>query len=75
MIVGLPEIFLRRYIAVSKINIDSGGRLAMTAAIRQVFAGSPGDFDPRKYLGPARESLKQLYMHKNQYVLGSAGKA
>ena len=47
----------------------------MTAAIRKVFVDSPGEFDPRKYLGPARDDLKQLYMHKNTHVLESAGKA
>ena len=47
----------------------------MTAAIRKVFTESPGEFDPRKYLGPAREELKKLYAHKNIEVLGSAGKA
>ncbi|MFH1152409.1 MAG: class II fructose-bisphosphate aldolase [Pseudomonadota bacterium] len=75
--VGIPEEQLRKAaaMAVSKINIDSDGRLAMTAAIRKVFAESPGEFDPRKYLGPARDSLKKLYMHKINNVLGSAGKA
>jgi fructose-bisphosphate aldolase class II len=47
----------------------------MTAAIREVFAKSPAEFDPRKYLGPARDSLKELYKHKNIEVLGSANKA
>ena len=61
--------------AVCKINIDSDGRLAMTAAIRKVFAEKPSEFDPRKYLGPARDALKALYMHKNNNVLGSAGHA
>ncbi len=75
--IGIPEDQLRKAAAlsVSKINIDSDGRLAMTAAIRKVFFESPQEFDPRKYLGPARDSLKQLYMHKNTQVLGSAGKA
>ncbi|MCP3940482.1 MAG: class II fructose-1,6-bisphosphate aldolase [Desulfobacteraceae bacterium] len=75
--IGIPEEQLRKAAAlsVSKINIDSDGRLAMTAAIRKVFFESPGQFDPRKYLGPARDSLKQLYIHKNIHVLGSAGKA
>jgi fructose-bisphosphate aldolase class II len=61
--------------AVCKINIDSDGRLAMTAAIRKVFCEHPDEFDPRKYLGPARDALKALYMHKNKSVLGSAGHA
>jgi len=47
----------------------------MTAIIRKVFAEKPDEFDPRKYLGPARDELKKLYAHKNQEVLGSAGKA
>jgi len=75
--VGIPEDQLRRAAksAVCKINIDSDGRLAATAAIRKTLAEKPEEFDPRKYLGPARESLKSLYMHKNNNVLGSAGKA
>lgn len=75
--VGIPEEQLRRAAksAVCKINIDSDGRLAMTAAIRKVFVDSPAEFDPRKYLGPARESLKQLYIHKIKNVLGSDNKA
>ncbi len=75
--VGIPEEQLRRAAksAVCKINIDSDGRLAMTAAIRKVMAENPGEFDPRKYLGPARDLLKALYKHKNENVLGSAGKA
>jgi fructose-bisphosphate aldolase class II len=73
--VGIPEEQLRKAAksAVCKINIDSDGRLAMTAIIRKVFAEKPDEFDPRKYLGPARDELKKLYMHKNQNVLGSAG--
>jgi fructose-bisphosphate aldolase, class II len=75
--IGIPEDQLRRAAssAVCKINIDSDGRLAMTASIREVMANKPGEFDPRKYLGPARDELKKLYMHKNINVLGSAGKA
>jgi len=71
--VGIPEEQLRQASksAVCKINIDSDGRLAMTAAIRKVFAENPAEFDPRKYLGPARESLKKLYEHKIINVLGS----
>ncbi|HQH41162.1 MAG TPA: class II fructose-1,6-bisphosphate aldolase [Bacteroidales bacterium] len=74
---GVPEDQLRRAAAsaVCKINIDSDGRLAMTAAIRKVFAEKPDEFDPRKYLGPAREALKELYKHKIVHVLGSANKA
>ena len=75
--IGIPEEQLRRAAksAVCKINIDSDGRLAMTASIRKVLATKPGEFDPRKYLGPAREELKKLYMNKNINVLGSANKA
>jgi fructose-bisphosphate aldolase class II len=75
--IGIPEEQLRKAAssAVCKINIDSDGRLAMTAAVREVFATQPAEFDPRKYLGPARENLKKLYMHKVENVLGSAGKA
>ena len=75
--IGIGEDQLRAAAksAVCKINIDSDGRLAMTAAIRKVFADKPGEFDPRKYLGPARSSLKELYVRKNKEVLGSAGHA
>jgi len=75
--VGIPEEQLRRAAAsaVCKVNIDSDGRLAMTAAIRKVFNENPAEFDPRKYLGPARDALKELYKHKIVNVLGSAGKA
>ena len=75
--VGIPEEQLRRAAqsAVCKINIDSDGRLAMTAMIRKVFAEKPSEFDPRKYLGPARDELIKMIKRKNQNVLGSAGKA
>jgi len=74
--IGIPEPWLREAAksAVCKINIDSDSRLAMTAAVRRVFAESPAEFDPRKYLGPARESMKKLYMHKIIAVLGSNNK-
>jgi fructose-bisphosphate aldolase class II len=73
---GIPEEQLRRAAksAVCKINIDSDGRLVMTALIRKVFAEKPGEFDPRKYLGPAREELFKMYVDKNEKVLGSAGR-
>ena len=61
--------------AVCKVNIDSDGRLAMTAAIRKAFVENPAEFDPRKYLGPARDALKELSKHKCVNVLGSAGHA
>ena len=75
--IGIPEDQLRRAAqsAVCKINIDSDGRLAMTAAVRKVFVEKPAEFDPRKFLGPARDALKELYKHKNINVLGSAEKA
>jgi fructose-bisphosphate aldolase class II len=75
--VGIPEEQLRKAAAsaVCKINIDSDGRLAMTAMIRKVFGDTPSEFDPRKYLGPAREELKKMIVYKNTNVLGSAGKA
>jgi fructose-bisphosphate aldolase class II len=75
--VGIPEEQLRKAAAsaVCKINIDSDGRLAMTAIIRKVFAENPGEFDPRKFLGPARDELKKMYAAKNKNVLGSAGRA
>jgi fructose-bisphosphate aldolase class II len=74
---GVSEDQLRRAArsAVCKINIDSDGRLAVTAAVRKVLAEKPGEFDPRNYLGPARDSLRELYKHKVMYVLGSADKA
>ena len=75
--VGIPADQLRRAAqsAVCKINIDSDGRLAITAVIRKVFAENPSEFDPRKYLGPAREELIKMVKRKNEQVLGSAGKA
>ncbi|MBI5220056.1 MAG: class II fructose-1,6-bisphosphate aldolase [Bacteroidia bacterium] len=73
---GVSEDQLRRAAssAVCKINIDSDGRLAVTAAVRKVLFEKPGEFDPRNYLGPARDKLKELYVHKIIHVLGSAGK-
>ena len=75
--VGIPEEQLRKaaHSAVCKINIDSDGRLAMTAVIRKIFAENPAEFDPRKYLGPAREELIKMIKLKNETVLGSAGRA
>jgi fructose-bisphosphate aldolase, class II len=74
---GVSEDQLRRAAssAVCKINIDSDGRLAMTAAIRKVLVEKPGEFDPRNYLGPARDKLKELYKHKIEHVLGSLNRA
>jgi fructose-bisphosphate aldolase class II len=75
--VGIPEEQLRKAAksAVCKINIDSDSRLAFTAAVRKVFAEKPGEFDPRKYCGPARDLMEELYKHKIINVLGSNGKA
>jgi len=75
--VGIPAEQLRKAAksAVCKINVDSDGRLVLTAIIRKVFKESPAEFDPRKYLGPAREELVKMMMDKNEHVLGSAGKA
>ena len=75
--VGIPEEQLRKAAksAVCKINIDSDSRLAFTAAVRKVFAEQPAEFDPRKYCGPARDLMTELYKHKIINVLGSDGKA
>ncbi len=75
--VGIPEDQLRKAAksAVCKINIDSDSRLAFTAAVRKVFWEKPAEFDPRKYCGPARDLMEQLYKHKIINVLGSDGKA
>jgi fructose-bisphosphate aldolase class II len=75
--VGIPAEQLRKAAksAVCKINIDSDGRLVLTAIIRKVFKESPAEFDPRKYLGPAREELIKMIIDKNENVLGSAGHA
>ncbi len=75
--VGVPEDQLRKAAksAVCKINIDSDGRLVVTAIIRKIMHENPALFDPRKYLGPAREEHTKMVMHKNREVLGSADKA
>jgi fructose-bisphosphate aldolase, class II len=74
--VGIPEEQLRKAArsAVCKINIDSDGRLVITAMIRKIFGENPKEFDPRMYLGPAREELTKLIERKNKDVLGSAGR-
>ena len=74
---GVPEDMLREAArsAVCKINIDTDLRLVLTATIREVFSKDPGEFDPRKYLGPGRSAVKELVRHKIKNVLGSAGKA
>ena len=73
---GVPEDQIKRAVksAVCKVNIDSDGRLVMTAMIRKYLAEHPKEFDPRKYLGPAREELKKMYIDKCE-LLGSNGKA
>jgi len=73
---GVPEEAISRAakMAVCKVNIDTDLRMALTAKIRQVFAEKPGEFDPRKYLGPGREAIKNMVRHKLN-VLGCAGKA
>jgi fructose-bisphosphate aldolase class II len=75
--IGIPEDWIRKACtsSVCKVNIDSDGRLWMTASIRKTFKEKPAEFDPRKYLGPARDALVAMYKHKNEKVLGSAGKA
>lgn len=75
--VGVPEEQLRKasQLAVCKINIDSDLRLAMTGTIRKYFDEHPADFDPRQYLKPARENIKNLVKHKICDVLGSNDKA
>ncbi len=74
---GVPEDMLRKAasMAVCKINIDSDLRLAFTAAIRRHFVENPAHFDPRQYLAPARELIKQCVKHKLVDVLGCNGKA
>jgi len=74
---GVPEDLIRKAAAmgVCKVNIDTDLRLAMTATIRRVFVESPAEFDPRKYLGPARDAIRGVVRHKLIDVLGCAGKA
>lgn len=75
--IGIPEEMLRQAAksAVCKINIDSDIRMAMTAAIRQYMAENPSHFDPRQYLTPARDAVRNMVAHKIENVLGSSGKA
>ena len=74
---GVPEELLRKAagMAICKINIDTDIRLAMTASIRQYLAEHPEDFDPRAYLKPARQAVKDMVQHKIKNVLGCSGKA
>ena len=74
--IGVPEEQLRKAagMAVCKINIDSDIRLAITATIRQYMAEHPDHFDPRQYLKPARQAVKDMVAHKLVHVLGSNNK-
>ena len=74
---GVPEEQLREAAksAVCKVNIDTDGRMVVTAVIRKILMENPKEFDPRKYLGPARKELIEMIKHKNTNVLGSAGRA
>ena len=74
--IGIPEDMLRQAakMAVCKINIDSDLRLAMTAGVREHLNKAPADFDPRKYLTPGCDNIRDLVTHKIKYVLGSEGK-
>lgn len=73
---GVPEEFLRKAasMSISKINIDTDIRLAMTACIRKHFSENPADFDPRSYLKPARQAVKDMVKYKMKNVLGCSGK-
>lgn len=73
--VGVPGEQLRKAskLSVCKINVDTDGRLVVTAKIREIFATKPEEYDPRKYLGPARDALKELLIKKNVNIMGSAG--
>ena len=73
--IGIPEDQLRKAssMAVCKINIDSDMRLAMTGTIRKYFNEHPSEFDPRKYMAPARDTIKEVVKHKMIHILGSAG--
>lgn len=73
---GVPEEMLKRatQFGICKINIDTDLRLAMTACVREFLSKNPSEFDPRKYLGPAREAIKAMVQHKIKDVLGCSGK-
>lgn len=73
---GVPEEMLKKaaQMGVCKINIDTDLRLAMTASVRKYLAENPSDFDPRKYLGPGRQSIKEMVRHKIRNVLNSSGR-
>ena len=73
--IGIPdsELLKASKSAVAKINVDTDGRLAFTAGIREVFATNPKEFDPRKYVGPAKNYMKEYYKEKIRNVFGSEG--
>ena len=73
---GVPEEMVNQAskMAMCKVNIDTDLRMALTAKIRQVFSEKPAEFDPRKYLGPGRDAIREMVRHK-LHVLGCAGKA
>ena len=73
---GVPEDMIReatKY-GICKVNIDTDLRLAMTAEVRRYLIEHPADFDPRKYLGPARDAIRDMVAHKIRNVLGSSDK-
>lgn len=73
---GVPEEMIKKAAkyGICKVNIDTDLRLAMTAAVRKIFVENPSEFDPRKYLGPARDAIKKMVQHKIKNVLGSSNK-
>ncbi|MBQ2228466.1 MAG: class II fructose-bisphosphate aldolase, partial [Firmicutes bacterium] len=72
---GVPEDMILEAVkhGVCKVNIDTDLRLAMTAEIRRHLVEHPEDFDPRKYLGPARDAIKRMVQHKIRNVLNASG--
>ncbi|MEW9123676.1 MAG: class II fructose-1,6-bisphosphate aldolase [Thermotaleaceae bacterium] len=73
---GVPEDMIRKAAqsGVCKVNIDTDLRLALTAAVRKILVENPSEFDPRKYLGPARTAIKEMVAHKIRNVLGSSNR-
>lgn len=74
---GVPEYMITEAVKyhVCKVNIDTDLRLAMTAAIRKLLVESPSEFDPRKYLGPARDAIEKMVQHKIRNVLNASNQA
>ena len=72
---GVPEEMIREAVkyGICKVNIDTDLRLAMTAEIRRVLAENPGEFDPRKYLGPGRDAITRMVQHKIRDMLNASG--